>query len=162
VSELVVRRATVADAALVTHLRTVFLSEIDGEMTPSVAVALSEATETYMKTALMDGSFLAWLGEAEGAVVATSGFIVQPFLPSTQNPSGLRGYIRNMYTVPAWRGRGAASALLAEIMRYAASRNLRRLYLHATEQGFPIYARARFVPHEKGALHGEIYWLADD
>ncbi len=54
--------------------------------------------------------------------------------------------ILNMYTLPEWRGQGLATALLQEIIHFAKSTSIRRLWLHATESGRPIYEKAGFLP----------------
>jgi GNAT superfamily N-acetyltransferase len=51
-----------------------------------------------------------------------------------------------MYTLPAWRGRGVGSALIETIIAHFKATRVRRIWLHATEQGRPIYAKAGFVP----------------
>jgi predicted GNAT family acetyltransferase len=47
----------------------------------------------------------------------------------------------NMYTVPAWRGRGIASSLLQHML----AANCRRVILHAAPRAVPIYLRAGFA-----------------
>jgi GNAT superfamily N-acetyltransferase len=51
----------------------------------------------------------------------------------------------NMYTVPAWRGHGLASATLQEMITYAKRMGARRIWLHATPAGRPVYEKAGFV-----------------
>jgi GNAT superfamily N-acetyltransferase len=51
-----------------------------------------------------------------------------------------------MYTMPAWRGRGIASALLQELIAVARQSNCRRIRLHAISKAVPIYTRADFIP----------------
>jgi GNAT superfamily N-acetyltransferase len=52
----------------------------------------------------------------------------------------------NMYTVPEWRGRGVATALLREIIKFVKGTGARRIWLRATEEGRPVYEKAGFSP----------------
>ena len=54
-------------------------------------------------------------------------------------------YIMSMYVEPAARGRGIASALVREMIRWAERRGYRRIFLHASKSGRPVYARLGFV-----------------
>jgi len=50
----------------------------------------------------------------------------------------------NMYTLPAWRGRGIATALLRHLIQLARQTNCSRVSLHATPKAVPVYARLDF------------------
>ncbi len=52
----------------------------------------------------------------------------------------------NMYTVPEWRRKGFATALLRELIAFAQGTQARRIWLHASEAGRPVYAAVGFVP----------------
>jgi predicted GNAT family N-acyltransferase len=54
------------------------------------------------------------------------------------------GHIGRMAVLRAWRGQGVGSALLAELMRIAAARGLRRVMLNAQVQAVPFYLRHGF------------------
>ncbi len=51
----------------------------------------------------------------------------------------------NMYTLPAWRGRGVATALMQEIINYVQNTSARRIRLQTTKDGQPVYERCGFV-----------------
>lgn len=54
-------------------------------------------------------------------------------------------YLCDVYVLPAWRGRGVASALLAAIDAHPQLQGLRRFLLF-TSDAHGLYARAGFVP----------------
>lgn len=87
-----------------------------------------------------------WLVWEEGSAIATGALIVQAFPPSFANPSGLRGYVANMYTLPRHRGRGLATSLLGRIRAQAVEQGLPRLWLGASPMGRPVYEKFGFVP----------------
>ena len=99
--------------------------------------------------------------EAAGAgrLVACSGLVLFRRPPSRRNLSGWEGYVMNMYTEPAWRGRGLATALLGECVAYVRSETpARRIRLHATAAGRPVYERAGFVLATAGMPEMVLNW----
>ena len=91
---------------------------------------------------------MGYVAVANGQIVATSGLVIHRHPPSPSNLSGLTAYVMNMYTLPAWRGRGIATTLVDKLIELAKGKNCRRISLHATPMGRPVYARAGFVPAE--------------
>jgi GNAT superfamily N-acetyltransferase len=65
--------------------------------------------------------------------------------PQPGDTTGREGYIMNMYTDPAWRGRGVASLMVRAILDFARAAGVRQVHLHASPQGRSVYERAGFV-----------------
>jgi GNAT superfamily N-acetyltransferase len=86
-----------------------------------------------------------YLAVVGGRVVATSGLIIHRHPPSARNPEGREAFVLNMYTVPAWRGRGLASSLLQRVLAAARQAGCSRVILHAAPRAAPIYLRAGFL-----------------
>lgn len=142
-----IRQANRDDVEILVQLRLELLKEM-GHLTPDDdRGALCEATRHYFMKKIPTGAFLAWLAEVNGCVVASSGLIFIERPPSVSNPTGLEGYILNMYTLPEWRGQGIATALMQEILRFMRQTPSRRVRLHATPVGRPIYEKLGFVPN---------------
>lgn len=57
----------------------------------------------------------------------------------------LEAYILNIYTVPKWRGKGVATALVNEMVAFVRTTDIRRVWLHASRFGKHIYARTGFT-----------------
>lgn len=108
---------------------------------------VTDATRTYLRETLPTGEFVAWVAEAEGRVVGTSGVVFFRRPPSRTNPSGREVYVMNMYTVPAWRGRGLATALLREVIAFVQGPVARRIWYYAAPAGRSVYEKAGFVAH---------------
>ncbi len=103
-------------------------------------------------------SFIAWVAEAEGKIVSSSGLIFFQKPPSENNLSGLEAYILNMYTLPPWRGQGIATRLLHELMQFIKQTRAHRIWMYATKDGKPIYEKAGFVPKTRHTLEMELLW----
>lgn len=150
-----IRSATAADVGELVRLRLDFLKEVGNFKAGADAEALCGAMREYLLRKMPTGDFLAWVAEAGASVVAMSGVTLFERPPNGANPSGLEAYLSNMYTLPAWRGRGIGTALVATAVAHLKQTRVRRVWLHATEEGRPVYAKAGFVPDEKGM---ELTW----
>lgn len=148
---LPIRRATLDDVNQLVQLRLLLFEET-GELVQRDVTAFAEALHTYFVKSLTQETYLAWLAEGDHRIVASSGLHLFERLPVPENLSGKEGYILNMYTLPEWRGQGLATVLLQEIIAYAKATGIRRLWLHATEAGRPVYEKIGFVA-EGDAMH---------
>ncbi len=50
-------------------------------------------------------------------------------------------YVLSMYTNPAYRGKGVATAIMNETMRWSKAHGFSRMTLHTSEMGRPVYSR---------------------
>ena len=92
------------------------LAEV-GMLPPEPGLTLLwNANRRYFQESLMMESYLAWLAESQAETVAIGGVLLFYRPPTGDNLSGLDGYVMNMYTLPAWRGRGIASRLMEMIV----------------------------------------------
>lgn len=140
-----IRLATLEDVETLVRLRVTFLEEVGNFGEGVDTRAVSEAFRNYLLRKLPAGEFLAWVAEEEGEIVATSGLVFFERPPNGTSPAGLEAYVMNMYTRPEWRGRGLATALLDAAILHVKRTDARRVWLHATDVGRPVYERAGFV-----------------
>lgn len=92
-----------------------------------------------------------WLGivveDRSGRLAGSGALWLQPSQP---RPGPLAGrpvpYILSMYTEPAFRGQGVASLVVRTLVSWAEDRGYRRVALHASEMGRPVYRRLGFIP----------------
>jgi GNAT superfamily N-acetyltransferase len=108
-----------------------------------------EGNRDYFRRKLASGDFLAFLAEEGGQIVATSGMVVYEAPPTPGNPSGVEGYIMNMYTVPGARGRGLATRLVDALVEEARTLGARRTWLRASDAGKPVYERYGFHQYDR-------------
>lgn len=144
-----IRLATVDDIEMLVRLRVAMMAETDGNDRGAGASprgeALAEANRAYMGQALPTGEFVAFVAESDGAIVATSGLTLYRAAPNPGNLSGVQAYILNMYTLPEWRRKGLASALVKRLVEHARSAGATRVALRATEAGHSVYERLGFT-----------------
>jgi GNAT superfamily N-acetyltransferase len=142
-----IRRATLNDLDALVQFRLAMLDEIhpqDGDDSSNLP-ELATANHRYFAQQIPGGGYVGWVAEAGEQIVATAGLVPLKRPPMAHNLSGLEAYVMNVYTLPAWRGRGIAGQIIQAIIAYARTTPVRRLWLHATPAGAGIYHKAGFV-----------------
>ena len=88
------------------------------------AIDISEQMADFFTRKMADGSMVEWVAEEDGEIIATSAVLFYEFPPSLDYPNGMKAYIANMYTKPAFRGRGIATALIGKLVEEAERRGV--------------------------------------
>jgi GNAT superfamily N-acetyltransferase len=143
--EISIRPATEEDIEALVELRVALLRETGNLPDESRIPRLAEAIRAYLVESLPEGAFMAWVAEVEGELVATSGLVFFSKPPLGEHLTGKEAYLMNMYTRPEWRGRGLATQLLERVVAFVRGTDIRRISLHATAEGRPLYLRAGFA-----------------
>ena len=130
---------------LVQHRRRMW-EEIGGR----TRAELDRADPAYRRWVVREtraGRFLGFLVEdAKGRVAGTGAVWLQPAQPRPGRLSWLEmPYILSMYTEPEYRGRGVASRLVRAMVRWATRHGYRRIFLHASRLGRPVYEKLGFA-----------------
>lgn len=142
---MIIRQATQADIPALVSLRMGLFCEVGELSDPLADLDLWQATSAYFSTTQADDSARSWVAEVGDEVVAsgTLALFVRPPYPG--NLSGREAYLLNMYTLPAYRKQGIASALLDAMVSHACAEQLGKVWLHASDEGRPLYERIGFV-----------------
>lgn len=137
------RRAEESDLDALVRLRIDFLRELKPLEDPILG-EVTEANRLYFREYLSRSELAAWVAEVEGDIIGTGMvvFITRP--PRPHSLSGKDAYLLGMYTVPAWRRRGVATALLQEIIDSVKRTDASSIILYALEDGRSIYEKAGF------------------
>ena len=134
-------KATSDDVALLVTLR---MQQLIDEQLPTEPNIEKQLTEFFTKQLATD-LFIQWLLLSDTEeVMATGAILFYQFPPSQYNPSGIRGYIANMYTIKQYRGHGYASQVLDQLVQEAKQRNVHKLFLYGSEMGQPVYKKYGF------------------
>lgn len=112
------------------------------------AEQLEDASRRFFEHhAALGGDVIAWVAE-EGILPVGAGVIqLRARLPQPgfvdNEPEA---YILNMWTEPGFRRRGVATRLLQAMTEWCRTRGIRRVSLHASEDGRALYLREGFAP----------------
>lgn len=110
-------------------------------------VNIDQELTDYFFRKMKDGSLVEYIALERGdmdLIAGTAAILFADFPPSFANPKGVRGYITNMYTSPAFRHQGVASVLLQCLVNEAKQQGVTKLFLSASEMGKQIYKRFGF------------------
>ena len=146
-----IREADAGDIPLLAHHRAAMFRDM-GRLAEEAEAALVLATAEYLGEALPRGEYLGWVAEAAGSPTRPIGGVGAQLRSLVPRPAaggierGPEAIILNMYVEPAWRRRGVGDALLRSVLAALAERRVRRIVLHASEQGRRLYERLGFVP----------------
>ena len=87
-------------------------------------------------------------GTCEGGLIGSIGLVIHSVPPSPSNSIGKVGYIMNLVTLPDWRRRGIARALLAHVLDVLRAEGVPIASLHASRDGRNLYEGLGFEPKE--------------
>jgi len=155
-----VRAAQPADIDVLAHHRSAMFRDM-GQLPPARQDELTAATAAYLRTVLPEGQYLAWVAEdtASAQIVGGAGVQLRPILPRPRPGGGLElgpeAIVVNVYVDASWRRRGVAAALMRTLLGALSERGIRRVVLHASAEGRPLYERLGFAPTNEMRLKTE-------
>ena len=138
------RRAVLSDVNSLVELRKQQL--IDEGIEP--VIEIDNDLAEYFTQGLADNSFISWVAEENGEIIATSGLCFYRLLPTYTNPTGHIAYVTNMFTVMEYRRQGIPSQLLELIIDEAKKLNYQTIRLHSSREGNSLYSQYGFITSE--------------
>ena len=138
------RLATLEDLELIIALRLQLLKDEGQEASSTI----EDQLKLFFENQFTSNQFVQWFVEQGNEVMATGAIQFIAFPPSYFNPTGIRGYIANMYTHPEHRKKGIAKKLLQQLEAEAKARNVQHLFLIASEMGKPLYKKNGFTEND--------------
>ncbi|MHB1483093.1 MAG: GNAT family N-acetyltransferase [Saccharofermentanales bacterium] len=149
------RIATIADRDILVKIRVDLLFEFHNISTEEEKAQLLINNKIFLDESLSNGSFVAWVAEDDGEIIATSGISFYTLPPNGKCPTGKVAYISNMCTFPEYRNRGIATKLFALSVDEAKKRGCSKVLLNATDMGRPIYEKYGF----KNTTNDMVYYV---
>lgn len=134
------------DIDILVEWRRRFAEELGGAMNPEVAAQFVEMGRAYF-TQETDKNYICWYATANGDVAAIAGMVVRRGPGNIKNPTGVWGYIMNVYTVPEHRRKGLSAMLINKLVATGVDRGIKAFELHATKEGEPVYIKSGFKLH---------------
>jgi GNAT superfamily N-acetyltransferase len=101
---------------------------------------------TYLEEALSNGSFRSWLAMIENKIVGGGAVLLSAWPAHPYDLLCRRATILNVYTYPEYRRRGVARALMHVMLEWCKNEGFPAVFLHASEQGRPLYESLGFEP----------------
>lgn len=142
---MVLIKATITDVPMLADLRKLQLHDEGIKASQNIDKELLQ----YFVDSFGNDTLVEWVAESEGNIIATAAIAFYQFPPTYTNASGMKGYVTNMYTAPNYRGQGIATKLLSELQKEAQRRNVKKLFLIASEMGRPVYTAFEFNETDK-------------
>ena len=149
--DFTVRQAVAADIPLIAHHRAAMFRDM-GTLASDQEEVLRAATTSYLRDALETGEYLGWMAEATetSSVIGGAGAQIRSIIPRLRPGSeeiefGPEALVVNVYVEPPWRRRGVADAVMRAVLDGLAGRGIRRIVLHASDDGRRLYERLGFV-----------------
>lgn len=146
---MIIREAQLGDLEQLVELRMRFFTEMQEITAPEAEPALRAATLDYFKKAFDDGMTKTWVALSTGEIVATASLALFHRPPYLGNLEGKEAYLLNVYTIPNFRRRGISAQLLEQVTYHATHNGIRKMWLHASEPGRPLYERFGFRTNNK-------------
>jgi GNAT superfamily N-acetyltransferase len=108
---------------------------------------MDSASEQYLRDALPNGSYRAWMAQTDGGrIVSGGGIAIVPWPGSPDFPTARRGWILNIYTEPEFRRRGIARQIIETIVGWCRAEGFAYVSLHASKDGRALYETLDFHP----------------
>jgi len=148
---LTVRPATVDDIREIIRQRRRMYEDM--HYTDASALdTMSQLTADYLRTAIPDGSFRAWLACDGDRPVAGGAILITRWPAHAYDLECRRATILNVYTDPDYRRRGIARQLMQTMIAWCRQQGLARVTLHASDNGRHLYESMGFEPSNEMRL----------
>ena len=149
---ILIRAALLADIPEILRQRRRMYEDIHH---PDSAVldAVVSLSSAYLKLAMAEGSFRAWLAVEGDRVVAGGAVIISPWPAHPYDLECRRATILNVYTDPEHRRRGIARKLMQTIIAWCQREGFARVTLHASDDGRHLYESLGFEPSNEMRLN---------
>lgn len=145
------RWATQNDIETLVQLRVDFL-HTQRDFSAGAAQRLAAALRPYYQKHLQNGTLAALIAHEGSTPVATAFLIYYEYLPGEQNPGPVRAMLANVFTYPAYRGRGLAGQLCSALTQHAKEKGAVCIDLFATGEGKPVYEKLGYKPTKDLAM----------
>lgn len=153
----VFRLARPADAAQMAELRVAMQREVKDLAEAAIHADSVAQIRAFFDESLATQNYIGAVADMDGSLVAANGLVFYRRPPGLKGNSGLIGYVTNVYTVPQWRGRGIASALMKILIGEARRLKLDKIHLGATDDGVGVYRKCGFLPVNHTAMEMNLH-----
>lgn len=141
------QQAKMKDLALLMEWRKRVLEEVFAQSEVPDWNALMEENRLYYQRHLADGSHYALFARHPQTheILGVGALCLYQEMPSPDNPSGICGYLMNIYTLPQWRHHHVANAVVKALIQKAQECQAQKIYLETSEAGRRLYEQLGFA-----------------
>jgi GNAT superfamily N-acetyltransferase len=142
-----IRPATLEDLPLLLRYRRAMAEEVDTP-DPAAVDRMIGVLEPYLHEAMPQGRWHAWIAEPGGCGAVE----IVRWVPGRLDPTPRRAWIHSVYVEPSLRRRGIGRQLTEAMVAWCREQGFQWIYLHASEQGRPLYQSLGFQPSSEMRL----------
>lgn len=142
-----IRPATLEDLSLLLRYRRAMAEEVDTP-DPAAVDRMIGVLEPYLREAMPQGRWRAWIAEPGGCGAVE----IVRWVPGRLDPTPRRAWIHSVYVEPSLRRRGIGRQLTEAMVAWCREQGFQWIYLHASEQGRPLYQSLGFQPSSEMRL----------
>jgi GNAT superfamily N-acetyltransferase len=140
------RPAGPRDIDLLVRQRSALFRDL-GDLPEAAVRRHARAFRPWLRREMRAGRLVGRIAEDPAGRPIGAGLLwFQPRHPSPRFAQTDQPYVLSVYTAPAARRRGAATAIVLDLIEIARGRGYVRVELHATEMGRPLYEKLGFRP----------------
>ena len=137
------------DLQVLIEMRIGFSIELTGIHSEQVTNKLKENLKQYFIKVLENKTAIFYLAKSNDKVVGMGGLVIREQPGNFKNPEGKTGYLLNMFTLPAFAGKGICSKILNLLVEDAKQTGISFFELHATKEGEMVYKQHGFEIHDE-------------
>lgn len=144
-SDISVRLATPDDVPTIIRHRYQMFVAMGGDPEETHKAVYQVGHDEWLRPKVESGTYIGYMAVNEqGEVIAGAGLWLMDWLPGPYAPEGVVGYLCNVFTEEAYRGKGIARRLVEMAVAECRKRKLKRMSLHASDAGRPLYESMGF------------------
>lgn len=151
-NEIVYKMATSRDIDMLVNQRMLFSYDLGGMPPADADAMLRRQLSGYFRKEI-NKTYISCYAMLHDQVISIAGLHVRELPGNLKNPSGVWGYILNVFTMPEHRRKGLSKNVMERLMHAAAAEyGVTAFELHATEAGEPLYVHCGFGIHPEPTL----------
>ncbi len=150
--------ASATDISELIRLRIAYMSEDFGKVSDYERKRMENQLTDYFERKL-GTELVAFVARNDIRIVSVALLHIIEMPANSMLLNGLYGEVLNVYTEPAYRGKGICTRLMQELITYGQNEGLGRIDLSATDEGYPLYSRLGFK--DKGKRYRDMRYRLD-
>lgn len=131
------------------ELRDEFIRELHPELSPAKFDEIKAGSRSYIEWLLTDEAYVGFIGVVDSTIVCTAALLVYRLPPLASAEARKIGHVLNFYTRPTYRNKGYGRGLMEYVQEYGREHGFSRLFLNATDEGYPLYRKCGFTDAPK-------------